>query len=68
MEITLDTQIEELEDRIAPGAPNCIVVSAVEHLVVIGGCGDDGSGVPPNVAIMRPDGSTITPTAGIDPK
>ena len=66
--LAIDAQIEELEDRIAPAAPICVLVVAGEGIpAIIGGCGDDGSGVPPNVVIIRPDGSTITPTAGLDP-
>ena len=51
MEITLDTQIEELEDKIAPApvllqVPLCIEVTTGGGAVLLEAC-DDGDGVPP---------------------
>lgn len=42
-------------------APNCVVIDPHHDGVVIGGCGDDGSGTPPNVVIIFRDGIFVIP-------
>ena len=64
MEITLDTQIEDLEERIAPsfvshGLPDSIHVTQGAGVVMNDGGTDFVP--PPEISVTRLDGSTFVP-------
>ena len=53
--------IAALASTVSAAPPNCVVVDPHGGGIVIGGCGDDGSGTPPNIVIVLRDGTLVLP-------